>query len=76
MTLFAGTQNQFITAAYVYFNAPMNELRYSAAAHPAMLLLRSGEVVSITENGLMLAAFDFATYSTLSYPLVVFPLLV
>jgi len=29
-----------------------------------MLLLREGEVRPVEQNGLMLAAFDFATYST------------
>jgi sigma-B regulation protein RsbU (phosphoserine phosphatase) len=29
-----------------------------------MLLLRDGKVSEVVENGLMLAAFDFATYST------------
>ncbi len=67
--LCGNTQNQFVTAAYVYLNAAKGELRYSAAAHPPMLLLRNGEVSEITENGLMLAAFDFATYATLSHPL-------
>ena len=34
-----------------------------------MLLLRAGNVVELAENGLMLAAFSFATYSTAEYPL-------
>jgi sigma-B regulation protein RsbU (phosphoserine phosphatase) len=29
-----------------------------------MLLLRDGKVMQVSENGLMLAAFDFAAYST------------
>lgn len=61
-TLYGNTQNQFVTAAYVYLDAEARMLRYSAAGHPPMLLLRKGEVVSIEENGLILAAFDFATY--------------
>jgi sigma-B regulation protein RsbU (phosphoserine phosphatase) len=65
--LFGNTQSQFVTAAYVYLNASSQELRYSAAAHPPMLLLRDGEVSEITENGLMLAAFDFANYSTVTH---------
>jgi len=32
-------------------------------------LLRNGEVIEIAENGLMLGAFDFATYQTRSHPL-------
>lgn len=68
-TLCGNTQTQFVTAAYVYLHAPSRELRYAAAAHPPMLLLRDGEVSEIEENGLMLAAFPFATYSTVSRPL-------
>jgi phosphoserine phosphatase RsbU/P len=68
-TLCGNTQNQFVTAGYVYLNAWSQELRYSAAAHPPMLLVRDGEVIEIAENGLMLAAFDFATYTTLTLPI-------
>ena len=59
--LFGHTQNQFVTAGYVYLNAATRELRYAAAAHPPMLLLRQGKIQEVTENGLMLAAFDFST---------------
>ena len=62
--LLGNTQNQFVTAAYVYLNSESGELRYSAAAHPPLLLVRNGRVTHIEENGLMLAAFDFASYST------------
>ena len=62
--LLGSTQNQFVTAAYVHLDSQSGELRYSAAAHPPLLLLRRGQVIEIEENGLMLAAFDFATYST------------
>jgi phosphoserine phosphatase RsbU/P len=65
--LCGNTHNQFVTAAYVYLNAGTQELRYSAAAHPPMLLLRKGEITEIAENGLMLAAFSFATYTTVTY---------
>jgi sigma-B regulation protein RsbU (phosphoserine phosphatase) len=64
--LYGNTQNQFVTAGYVYLNASSRELRYSAAAHPPMLLLRNGQVTELSENGLMLAAFHFATYTTLT----------
>jgi sigma-B regulation protein RsbU (phosphoserine phosphatase) len=67
--LCGNTQNQFVTAAYVYLDAVSGNLRYSAAAHPPMLLLRDGKVVEIAENGLMLAAFSFATYATAVHPL-------
>lgn len=62
--LFGNTQSQFVTAAYVHLDADTASLRYAAAAHPPMLLLRGGKVTSVEENGLMLAAFSFATYST------------
>ena len=62
--LLGNTQNQFVTAAYVHLNSESGELRYSAAAHPPLLLVRNGCVTQIEENGLMLAAFDFASYST------------
>ena len=62
--LLGNTQNQFVTAAYVHLNSQSRELRYSAAAHPPLLLVRNGRVTQIEENGLMLAAFDFASYST------------
>jgi sigma-B regulation protein RsbU (phosphoserine phosphatase) len=58
-----------VTAAYVHLDAVLCQIRYSAAGHPPMLLLRDGKVVEVEENGLMLAAFDFATYSTASLPL-------
>lgn len=69
-TLCGNVQSQFVTAAYVYLNAAKRELYYSAAAHPPMLLLRNGEVIKIAENGLMLAAFSFATYTTALHPLL------
>lgn len=62
--LLGNTQNQFVTAAYVHLNSESRELRYSAAAHPPLLLVRDGNVIQIEANGLMLAAFDFASYST------------
>jgi sigma-B regulation protein RsbU (phosphoserine phosphatase) len=67
--LCGNTQTQFVTAAYVYLDAALGELRYSAAGHPPMLLLREGEVTAIEENGLLLAAFPFAAYTTSIQPL-------
>jgi phosphoserine phosphatase RsbU/P len=67
--LHGNTQSQFVTAAYVYLDARAREFRYSAAGHPPMLLLRDGKVTEIEENGLMLAAFDFATYGTVAHVL-------
>ena len=67
--LHGNTQNQFVTAAYVYLDATASTLSYSAAAHPPMLLLRAGEIIPIEENGLMLAAFSFSTYETATHPI-------
>jgi len=67
--LCGNTQEQFVTAAYAYLDASSSTLRYSAAGHPPILLLRAGEIVKLAENGLMLAAFSFATYETAVCPL-------
>jgi len=67
--LCGNTQNQFVTAAYVHLDASSALLRYSAAAHPPMLLVRGDEIRSVVENGLMLAAFEAATYSTAEHKL-------
>jgi phosphoserine phosphatase RsbU/P len=67
--LCGNTQDQFVTAAYVYLDAGSRTFRYSAAGHPPMLLLRNGEVTEIIENGLILAAFDYATYTNATQPL-------
>lgn len=67
--LCGNTQKQFVTAAFVYLDAASGSLRYSAAGHPPMLLMRGGEVRDVEENGLLLAAFSFATYSTAVYSL-------
>ena len=61
--LCGNTQGQYVTAAYVHLDAHAAELRYAAAAHPPMLLLRDGEVREILENGLMLGVFGEATYA-------------
>jgi sigma-B regulation protein RsbU (phosphoserine phosphatase) len=63
------TQGQFATAAYLYLDADARELRYAAAGHPAMLVLRNGIVTEVAENGLLLAATDGATYSEKTLPL-------
>jgi sigma-B regulation protein RsbU (phosphoserine phosphatase) len=67
--LCGNTQGQYVTAAFVYLDAPARELRYAAAGHPAMLLLREGRVMEIVENGLLLAAAKGATYTEKSMPL-------
>jgi len=67
--LHGNTQSQFVTAAYVFLDTQAKEFRYAAAGHPPMLLLRKAEVTEIAENGLMLAAFDFATYAAITHSL-------
>jgi sigma-B regulation protein RsbU (phosphoserine phosphatase) len=67
--LCGNTQNQFVTAAYVYLDATSGFLHYSAAGHPPMLLLRNGAVTEIIENGLVLAAFPSISFATLKHPL-------
>jgi sigma-B regulation protein RsbU (phosphoserine phosphatase) len=52
-----------VTAAYAYLNGESHQLLYSAAGHPPMLLWRRGEIIAVEENGLLMAAFPFATYS-------------
>jgi sigma-B regulation protein RsbU (phosphoserine phosphatase) len=61
--LCGNTQGQFVTAACVHLDAETQEMRYAAAGHPAMLLLRGGLVTEIAENGLLLAATERAEYT-------------
>jgi phosphoserine phosphatase RsbU/P len=68
--LFGNTQGQYVTAAYASLDARRGELRYAAAGHPAMLLLRAGEVREVAENGLLLAAVDGIEYSERALPIL------
>ncbi|UWZ84050.1 PP2C family protein-serine/threonine phosphatase [Occallatibacter riparius] len=61
--LIGSTQGQYVTAAYAHLDAERGEIRYAAAGHPAMLLLRDGEVSEVAENGLVLAAAEGIEYS-------------
>jgi sigma-B regulation protein RsbU (phosphoserine phosphatase) len=54
--LHGSTRGEMVTAAYVYLDANAREMRYAAAGHPAMLMLREGAVTEVVENGLPLAA--------------------
>jgi sigma-B regulation protein RsbU (phosphoserine phosphatase) len=67
--LCGNTQGQFVTAAYVHLDAGARQLRYAAAGHPAMLLLRGGSVTEISENGMLLAALDSATFTQATLPI-------
>ena len=68
--LCGNTQSQFVTAAYVHLDARAGELRYAAAGHPPMLLLRNGAVTEVSENGLMLAVLESADFTQLTMPLL------
>jgi sigma-B regulation protein RsbU (phosphoserine phosphatase) len=67
--LCGNTQGQYVTAACVHLDAETRSLRYAAAGHPAMLMLRKGAVSEVAENGLLLAATELATYSEITLPL-------
>ena len=56
----------FVTAAYLFVDLEKRLLRYSAAAHPPLMLLSgaAGNVLEIEENGLMLGMFPDAVYSS------------
>jgi sigma-B regulation protein RsbU (phosphoserine phosphatase) len=54
---------QFVTAAYICVDANLRVLTYSGAAHPAILIARTGGVMEeIEKNGLMIGPFSFASY--------------
>lgn len=59
-------EEHFVTAAYLFVDLERNRLRYSAAAHPPLMLASrgAGKVREIEENGLMLGMFPEAAYST------------
>lgn len=67
--LCGNTQGQYVTAAYAYLDAERGELRYAAAGHPAMLLLRDGQVFEVAENGLLLAVADSIEYTERTIPI-------
>jgi sigma-B regulation protein RsbU (phosphoserine phosphatase) len=55
--------SHFITAVYAVIDSAAGTMTYSAAAHPPVLVRRGdGSVDELSENGLMLGAFDFAQY--------------
>ena len=67
--LCGNSQNEFVTAAYVYLDAQKREFRYSAAGHPPMLLLRGGQITEIAENGFVLAVLENAEFSNATHSL-------
>lgn len=55
--------SHFVTAVYAVIDIAQGTMIYSAAAHPPVLIRRGdGRVEELSENGLMLGAFDFAQY--------------
>lgn len=67
--LCGNAQNQFVTAGYVYLDPNSAEFRYAAAGHPALVILRGGQVLRIEENGLVMALMPSASYSFATHPL-------
>ncbi len=67
--LCGNTRGQYVTAAFAWVDASKREVRYAAAGHPSMLLLRDGAVSEIQENGLLLAAVDDIAYTEKSFAL-------
>ena len=63
-------EEHFVTAAYLFVDLDKNLLRYSAAAHPPLLLLSyvANHAREIEENGLMLGMFPDATYTSIDIP--------
>jgi phosphoserine phosphatase RsbU/P len=64
-------QQQFVTAAYAFFDMVKSTVTYAGAGHPPFLLWNtsSADVRAIEQNGLFLGRFDFATYLSLEVPL-------
>jgi sigma-B regulation protein RsbU (phosphoserine phosphatase) len=55
--------NRFATLFLALYDARSRRLRYTNAGHNAPLLVRaSGEVERLTEGGMMVGAFDWATF--------------
>jgi serine phosphatase RsbU (regulator of sigma subunit) len=65
-------QHHYVTAAYAFIDLEKHSLTYAGAGHPPMLLwsATSAGVRDISENGLFLGKFDFATYSSVEVPLL------
>jgi phosphoserine phosphatase RsbU/P len=64
-------QHHFVTAAYMFVDMQKRTLSYAGAGHPP-LLLWDGTckcVRDVTENGLFLGKFPFATYSSVEFPI-------
>ena len=64
-------QHHYVTAVYVFVDMEKRALSYAGAGHPPLLLwgAASPGVRDVTENGLFLGMFDFASYSSVKVPL-------
>lgn len=64
-------QHHYVTAAYAFVDTEKRTLTYAGAGHPPLLLWggNSTGVRDISENGLFLGRFDFATYSSVEVPI-------
>jgi len=63
-------QGHFITAAYIFIDTEKKTIRYAGAGHPPLVLqdASTGSARALEENGLMLGAFPFATYTSIELP--------
>ena len=63
-------QGHFVTAAYIFLDLEKKIIRYAGAGHPPLVLCgeTSCAARSLEENGLMLGAFSFASYTSIELP--------
>jgi len=64
-------QHHYVTAAYAFIDMERRTLKYAGAGHPPLLMWGNSSqgVRDVTENGLFLGKFDFASYSSVEVPL-------
>ena len=64
-------QHHYVTAAYAFVDMKKLTLTYAGAGHPPLLMWSGNSPIvrDVTENGLFLGKFDFATYSSVELPL-------
>jgi len=64
-------QHHYVTAACAYFDMEKRTLTYAGAGHPPLLVWGPGRegVREVTENGLFLGMFEFATYTSVEMDL-------
>jgi sigma-B regulation protein RsbU (phosphoserine phosphatase) len=63
-------QGHFVTAAYIFMDLEKGVIRYAGAGHPPLVLggETTGSARGVEENGLMLGAFSFASYTSVEFP--------